>query len=97
MVKPEGVLAPIEPWLILPEVKDPRAWTDDTIPFVDKDTQALGFIKSYSPGILRNTDLVKQAELSYRELLDPQWKGKMVMYDPTIPGTASSGLSSLVA
>lgn len=98
MVKPEGNLLPIEPLLILPEVKDPKLWYDGGVPFSDKDTQVLGFIRAYQPGMIRSTELVKDGEIvSYRDLLKPQWKGKVVMYDPTIPGSANAGLSSLVA
>ncbi len=98
MNKPEGNLTPMEPLLILPEVKDANAWTDNALPYVDKDTQALGFIKSYAPGVVRNTQMVKEGEVgSYRDLLKPQWKDKLTMSDPSIPGTAASGLASLVA
>ena len=45
-------------------------------------------------GILINTDLVKPADepKSWQDLLDPKWKGKIVMFDPTISGNTSTHL-----
>ncbi len=98
MLKPEGNVASMEPLLILPEVKDPKAWADGQIPFMDKETQALGFIRGYQPGVVRNTELVKQGEItSYKDLLKPPWKGKIILFDPTIVGSGSAGLTSLVS
>ncbi len=98
MLKPEGNVASMEPLIILPEVKDPKAWADGQIPFMDKEAMALGFIRGYQPGVVRNTELVKAGEItSYKDLLKPQWKGKIIMFDPTIVGSGSAGLTSLTS
>ena len=35
-----------------------------------------------------NTNLVNEGAInSYKDLLDPKWRSKIVMYDPSIPGT----------
>lgn len=45
-----------------------------------------------APSIIVNTDLVKKGEISaWQDLLDPKWRGKMVMSDPRTgsgPGTS---------
>ncbi|MFC1968078.1 ABC transporter substrate-binding protein [Chloroflexota bacterium] len=50
---------------------------------------------SLTPSIIINTDLVKEGEItSWNDLLDPKWKGKMVMTDGrtgTGPGAAGIG------
>ncbi len=90
-VKTQGLLKPVEPELILPEVKDAKAWQIGRLPLIDKDGQVFGMLANYERYVARNTDLVKDGEVnSLKDLLDPKWKGKMTMLDPTMTG---SGLS----
>ncbi len=88
VLKPEGVLQPFDKALILPEVIDPKAWWKGVIPWVDPDTKTyFQYNTDVQAGILYNTDLVKSDEMKgYKDLLDPKWKGKIVMFDPTIAG-----------
>ncbi len=87
--KPKGWLDPVEPALILPEVTDAKAWSGGKVPFLDKEGYAAALTGAYWSYILVNTDLVKQGEFqSYKDLASPKWKGKMIMYDPTIPGSS---------
>ncbi len=91
VLKPQGLLKPIEPELILPEVKDPQAWQIQSLPFIDKNGMVLGMLASYGRFVTRNTDLVKEGEItSFEHLLNPKWKGKMVMLDPTMVGTGTA-------
>lgn len=84
---PSSVLSPLEDALLLPEVSDPNAWTDGKLPFLDKDKQTLALTGAYWSYILVNTDLVKEGEIkSYRDLALPKWRGKMIMFDPSIGG-----------
>lgn len=86
-VKPAEGLMPLEPFLILPEVKNPDAWQDGKIPYVDKDRTILYFMAGISPPITINTRFVREDEIkSYKDVLNPKWKGKIVMDDPTQPG-----------
>lgn len=86
-VKPAEGIIPLENLLILPEVKDPNVWQDGKIPFVDRDRTILYFMAGISPPITVNTRFVKEDEIkSYRDVLEPKWKGKIVMDDPTQPG-----------
>lgn len=85
--KPAGILAPLAPILILPEVKDPKAWWENRLPFVDRDGYVLGMTMYPQSPFHLNTDLVRKEELaSYKDLLNPKWKGKILVEDPTVPG-----------
>ncbi|MBI4331449.1 MAG: extracellular solute-binding protein [Chloroflexi bacterium] len=91
MMKPEGLLGPIEGFLILPEVTDPRAWQGEKPPFVDKDKRVIGMIAGLQRQISYNTTMVKEGEItSYKDLLKPQYKGKIAMADPSLSGTANA-------
>lgn len=88
-LKPAGVLAPLEPALILPQVKDPKAWYQGKLPFYDKEKTIFSFIASHGgeDTLAVNSDVVKPEEIkSYRDLLATRFKEKIVMMDPTIAG-----------
>ncbi|MBI4334936.1 MAG: extracellular solute-binding protein [Chloroflexi bacterium] len=97
VLKPAGVLAPLDPVIFLPEALDPKAWYAGRLLWIDTDHYILSFIASPQAPILINTDMVKPDEVkSYRDLLNPKWKGKMVMNDPSVGG-AGNGFFSAVA
>lgn len=97
-LKPQGFLDKIEPILVLPEVLDPRAWRVGTVPYYDKDRYGIGMVASFNRYVLRNTDLTKEGDVtSYKDLLKPRWKGKMVLNDPTITGAGNSFFTGLAA
>lgn len=88
-MKPDGMLEPIESVLTLPEVLDASAWVGGKLPFLDKGHLVLKFTSFVTENIVVNTRLVAPGELtSLRDLLDPKWKGKIVINDVTQPGTA---------
>lgn len=90
-LKPQGLLDRLEPQIILSEVKDPKVWRAGRVPFVDKEGYSLAMIATAQRYITRNTDLVKEGEIkSYKDMLDPKWKGKIISNDPSIAGTASA-------
>ncbi len=87
----QGVLDPIEPALLLPEVVDPKMWYDGQMPYFDNAHFGIGFLAQYNSMVLRNTELVKEGEIkSFRDLLKPEWKDKVVMYDPSVSGTGAA-------
>lgn len=94
MLKPAGVVDFIEPDLILPEVMDPAVWFEGKLPFLDKDKQVLNIINYPGGGSMGfNSDLVNKSEIkSATYLLNPKWKGKIVMSDPTISGPGATML-----
>ncbi len=91
VIKPKDVLAPITPLLVLPEVTDPRVWREGRVPFLDKDQTALPLVASYRSFLMLNTEAVNAKDItSYYDILKPEWKGKIAMFDPTIGGSAST-------
>lgn len=90
--KPEGLLAPIEPLLILPEVLDPKVWRGrESLAFADKEKQIFDLIASVWGSLLVNTELIKEGEItSYLDVLKPTYKGKITLYDPSIAGSSNS-------
>lgn len=90
VLKPAGVLQPMEPELILPEVKDLKAWYAGKLPFMDKE-KLIFFINNFpNPPVLINTEMVRKDEIqSYSDLLAPRWKSNIAWTDPTMPGSGS--------
>lgn len=86
---PAGVADPIRPLLILPEVKDKSVWWGGQLSFSDPENRYVSII-SGQVGINRiayNTGLVNPNEFrSWRDLLNPKWKGKLVVFDPRATG-----------
>jgi ABC-type Fe3+ transport system substrate-binding protein len=88
---PEGVMDPITPEFILPEVGDASKWYGKKLPYIDDKQQLLGFRGSVFWGFTINTTQIKPAELtSFNDLLKPAFKGKIAMGDPTIEGAGNS-------
>jgi ABC-type Fe3+ transport system substrate-binding protein len=90
----EGILDPIEPWLVLPEVKDAKQWWGGHM-WVDNAKRYIYMFQAYlTESIWHNTDLANVAELrSYDDLLNPKWKGKIGYLDPRTPGAGDSNWS----
>lgn len=88
--KPAGVLTSIEPALILSEVTDPKIWYRGELPFLDRGRYVLSFLAYPSAPLTINTTMVKTEELrSFRDLLNPKWKGKIILNNPLVPGSGS--------
>jgi iron(III) transport system substrate-binding protein len=92
----EGILDPIESWLALPEVKDPKQWWGGHL-WVDNAKRFIYMSQAYLPEIIwYNTDLVKPNEIrSFDDFLNPKWKGKIGYLDPRTPGAGDSSWSFL--
>jgi iron(III) transport system substrate-binding protein len=88
---PANATVPIEPWLVGPNARDRSAWRGGDYEIADRTSRhnlvfggyaQLAFI--YSPAA------VNPAEFrSWRDLLDPKWKGKIAMGNPR-SGAASA-------
>lgn len=90
MFKRESWLDILDPHLILPEVADSKNWFNNEMPYFDKERTGIGFLNQYNSCVLINTELVREGEItSYYDLLKPQWKDKVILYDPTISGSGS--------
>ncbi len=93
LLMPAGAFDPIGPAFILPEVSDPSKWFGGKIDFADDArTYNLAFGGYVIPPFAFNTNLVKKDDIrSFWDLLDPKWRGKILMFDPRQPG---AGLAS---
>lgn len=95
-LKPAGALEPLEPYFILPEVTDTTKWFQGKLWWVDKEKTHLAYAAIAMPGIVINTDMVKREEMaSYRDLLNPKWKGKILMDDPSTGGPGNSWVTAI--
>jgi len=79
------VFEPIKPALILPEVLDQSKWLDGQLTYLDDERdKVIVFNGQTQIYYSYNTNLVNPNEFkSYWDLLNPKWKGKMVMVHPT--------------
>ena len=82
-----GILDPVEPLLILPEVKDPKRWFGGHI-WLDNSKRFLYAFQAYqSQNFWYNSTLTKPEEIrSYDDLLNPKWKNKIGYLDPRSAG-----------
>jgi len=88
-----GVLDPIKPALLLPEVVDESKWVNGRHHYADSDKNTI-FMYEGNPagtGLYYNTKLVDPREIkSYWDLVHPKWKGKIALFER--PGVGSPTL-----
>lgn len=92
LIKKNG-LADVRSMLILPEVADEKVWhggfdhmfLDDAKKFMPSFTAYESPLAYYNPKYVKASDLK-----SFKELLDPKWKGKIALADPRGGSTAVS-------
>jgi ABC-type Fe3+ transport system substrate-binding protein len=89
--KPMNALDPVEPALILPEVIDPKSWRDNRLEFSDRSSRLdLVFTTQTNVPVIYNPKQVKAEEIDeLYELMNPKWKGKIVVQDPIPSGTGN--------
>jgi iron(III) transport system substrate-binding protein len=92
---PMGLMESIEPALILPEVKDPRSWRFG-LEFTDQEKLGLVMMPHTMETLIVNTRLVPGDELrSFKDLLEPKWRGQIIIHDPRIPGSGQASTAFL--
>jgi iron(III) transport system substrate-binding protein len=95
---PAGAWDPMPPALIHPEVIGDQYWKGGfKRGFVDKTgTYGYHFGWNKFQGLYINTDLAKPGEItSGRDLLDPKWKGKIVLMDPRSGGFTANWVAAV--
>lgn len=87
-LKDRGLFQALRPNLILPEVSKPESWWRGKLDFIDREDQYyLAFWAAPTEPFLYNTEKIKPDEIgSWWDIIKPEFKGKIVMYDPMVPG-----------
>jgi iron(III) transport system substrate-binding protein len=97
--KSAGLLDPIKPLLAQPEVANESHWIGgiDSL-FGDKERQyVMHFSSSLFGGVTVDRDVIPEKDFaSSQHLLDPRWKGKIVMQDPRTGGSGNQMLAALI-
>lgn len=100
VLTPAGDLQPIKPFLeaLPPDNKDDTKWAGGFQLYTDQNNPVT-LITEFSDvgGVFINKDQVPEGLSSLDELLDPKWKGKVAVYDPTVSNGGSMSLAGLVA
>lgn len=97
-LKPYDLLADMDPLIDLPEVRAPKVWFRGSLEnqYIDKERTALSFVAALDIPLAINTNLIKpEAVKSLEDLLDPRWKGKMIVNDPTTSGKGQQSFSMI--
>jgi iron(III) transport system substrate-binding protein len=84
-MKKEGFFAPIRP-LPLPDIADDRRWIGGMNSlFSDREEKYfLAYLLYIQPSVYVNRDLIREPDLmSSEQLLDPKFRGKIVILNPT--------------
>jgi ABC-type glycerol-3-phosphate transport system substrate-binding protein len=88
----QGFFDPLQPELILPEVNDPAVWGGWNDAFYDPEKKYVIGLVSDVAAPYYNASLVppaKVASLGLKILLEPEYKDKIVWYDPRLEGPGS--------
>ncbi|HLY65636.1 MAG TPA: extracellular solute-binding protein [Chloroflexota bacterium] len=91
-LKPLGALDPLRSALILPEVLDNSKWRDGfDAGWADSGKSLVySFASQVDWNVRLNRAVVPESQLSrFDQLWDPRWKGKIVWFDPRVPGTGA--------
>lgn len=88
---PENILDPIDPYLILPEVRDPKYWWGGHIYIDNAKKYIYNFVAYQTVSLWCDTNQYKASEFkSFDDLLSPKLQGKIGISDPRTPGSGSS-------
>ncbi len=94
-IKPMKVTQPLPNLLLSSDINNPRNWINGSLPLLDKENHVLMFTAMAIPHGVVSSELVKENELvSFADLLEPKWKGKIVLSDPSISGTSPNLLAA---
>jgi iron(III) transport system substrate-binding protein len=95
---PSGALEPMENVLFHPDVVNKSLWRDGVHRYADKEQKLIFLMagRTDPTELAVNTKLLKpDAIRSYRELLDPKWRGKIVTWHPVLHPIGEAGMASI--
>lgn len=87
--RPLDMMWEMDPFIILPDVRDDKMWYEGSFDKGWNDPYKISytFVAAVDIPLAINTNLVRPGEIkSLEDLLDPRWKGKMILNDPTTSG-----------
>ena len=88
---PENILDAIDPYLILPEVRDPKHWWGGHIYIDNAKRYIYNFVAYQTVSLWSDPNQYKPSEFkSFDDLLSPKLQAKIGISDPRTPGSGSS-------
>ncbi len=88
---PDGALEPLDTVLMLPEVLDKKAWWGGDLLWIGPKHFQVMFLAMPGQSLWANRDVVKPGTIkNHYDLLDPLWKGKISLRDPTTAGSGNA-------
>jgi iron(III) transport system substrate-binding protein len=95
---PDKMLAPLAPALVHPEAADPSRWVGGRVWFMDPEQQYILRLSQYLTNeVAVNTQYQRAEEIkTWRDLLDPRYRGKIATGDPGVPGGGSNTAAYLL-
>ena len=97
VLRPAGVWDPVRPVIVLPEITEDAGWEggyERGFAVVKDRALAYGFCAVRGSGITINTDLVKDDPKGLIDLLNPKWKGKLLLPDVRTMGDSFWAMTS---
>jgi iron(III) transport system substrate-binding protein len=87
LLRPLRAWEPLEPYLLLPEVADPKNWQDGHS-FTDPEHGMYEYSSILSGGVTINTSNMSPKDVpDHKGLLGSKWKGRLASISPMFPGS----------
>ena len=94
----ENALEPVEPYFVLPEVKDPKQWWGGQMWADNAKRFIYPFVAYQTVSLWCNRNEYKPAEFqSFDDLLNPKFQGKIGINDPRTPGSGNAMWSHMLS
>jgi iron(III) transport system substrate-binding protein len=94
----EKTLEPVEPYFVLPEVKDPKQWWGGHMWADNAKRFIYPFVAYQTLGLWCNPNEYRPAQFqSFDDLLNPKLQGKIGISDPRTPGSGNSMWSHMLS